>query len=558
MENSSLAIFQQFGVNSKNERTKPKENNCVIYTRVSTKEQADNNLSLGTQMKACEEYAQKYNFNIVNYFGGTYESAQTDERKEFNRMLSFVKRSKEKIGWIIVYNVDRFSRTGANGIYIANELKKQGISVLSVTQPADTDTPSGRLQQNIHFIFSQYDNEVRRERTMAGTREKLLRGYWIGAVPPGYDKIKINKEGKIVINETGKLIKKAFHWRAYHRMPSTEIVAKLRKLGLNMYPQKLSKIFHNPFYCGLIAHGALRGKVIEGKHPALISKEIFLKVNDILHQERFKGKHAKEMPEVPLKHFVKCATHTNRILTGYLVRKKGLYYYKCGVKGCNTNRSAKVFHLKFKGLLNKYTINSELINPIREQLYFKINELTKESKEQKGRLKERLNEIEKTIEVAQKKHFLGEIDHEVYEKYMPKYRQEKSQILIEIQKLSKKSSNLDKFIDKFLEMLPDLANLWDSGTLKAREKLQHLVFPEGIFYDRKSDEVRTVRVNTLFELTRRISDIYEAMKKGHFHDFDEMSLNAEEEGFEPPVPRGTTVFKTAAFDHSATPLWVDQ
>ena len=57
MENSSLSIFQQFGVNSKNEEVKLKENNCVIYTRVSTKEQADNNLSLGTQMKACEEYA---------------------------------------------------------------------------------------------------------------------------------------------------------------------------------------------------------------------------------------------------------------------------------------------------------------------------------------------------------------------------------------------------------------------------------------------------------------------------------------------------------------------
>ena len=56
------------------------------------------------------------------------------------------------------------------------------------------------------------------------------------------------------------------------------------------------------------------------------------------------------------------------------------------------------------------------------------------------------------------------------------------------------------------------------------------MFPEGIFYDRKSDEVRTTRVNTLFELTKRISDIHEAMKKGHFYDFDEMSLNAGMKG----------------------------
>ena len=72
-------------------------NNCVIYTRVSTKEQADNNLSLETQRKACDLYAQKNNLIVRGYFGGTYESAKNDERKEFNSMLSFVKRSIENL-----------------------------------------------------------------------------------------------------------------------------------------------------------------------------------------------------------------------------------------------------------------------------------------------------------------------------------------------------------------------------------------------------------------------------------------------------------------------------
>ena len=280
----------------------------------------------------------------------------------------------------------------------------------------------------------------------------------IGAPPVSYDKIKINKEKKIVINETGKLIKKAFYWRAYHRMSSNDIATKLRKLGINMYPQKLSNIFHNPFYCGLIAHKALNGQVIEGKHPALISKDIFL------------------------------------------------------------------------------AVNGNLIKPIREQLYFRVDQLTQDNRNQEKLLKERLKEIETKIAKAQEKHFLGEIDSEVYEKFMPKYKEEKSQILMEIQKLGKKSSNLDNFIDKFLEMLPNLTNLWDSGTLKAKEHLQRLVFPEGIFYDRKSDEVRTLRINTLFVLTKRISDIYEAMKKGHFENFDETSLYVGAAGFEPAAP----------------------
>ena len=137
-----------------------------------------------------------------------------------------------------------------------------------------------------------------------------------------------------------------------------------------------------------------------------------------------------------------------------------MYYYKCGVKGCKSNRSAKVFHKKFKELLDQFTINGNLIQPIREQLYFRVDQLTQDNRNQEKLLKERLKEIETKIAKAQEKHFLGEIDSGVYEKFMPKYKQEKSQILMEIQKLGKKSSNLDKFIDKFLEMLPNLTNLW--------------------------------------------------------------------------------------------------
>ena len=60
---------------------------CVIYTRVSSKEQMEN-MSLESQMKACNQYANKNRFNVLGYFGGTYESADSDERKEFKKMIN--------------------------------------------------------------------------------------------------------------------------------------------------------------------------------------------------------------------------------------------------------------------------------------------------------------------------------------------------------------------------------------------------------------------------------------------------------------------------------------
>ncbi len=83
--------------------------NCVIYTRVSTKEQADNNLSLDTQRKACNMYSQRHGYTIMATFGGTFESAQTDERKEFTAMISYVKKCRENMSFILCYSLERFS-----------------------------------------------------------------------------------------------------------------------------------------------------------------------------------------------------------------------------------------------------------------------------------------------------------------------------------------------------------------------------------------------------------------------------------------------------------------
>src|SRR5689334_25345649 len=102
---NDLVLFNQFGKGTKTE--KAKTGNCVIYTRVSTKEQADNNMSLTTQKRYCEQFAQKNGYAILGHFGGTYESAKNDERKQFNNMLSFVKKSKEKISYIIVRSEER-------------------------------------------------------------------------------------------------------------------------------------------------------------------------------------------------------------------------------------------------------------------------------------------------------------------------------------------------------------------------------------------------------------------------------------------------------------------
>jgi site-specific DNA recombinase len=351
--------------------------NCVVYTRVSTKEQADNNLSLQTQLKSCLGYAEKQGYCVLSQFGGTYESAKNDERKEFNRMLSFVKKSKEKVSYIIVYSLDRFSRSGANAAYIASELKKEGIAIYAVTQPSDSNTASGVLQQNIQFMFSEFENQQRKEKCMAGTREKLMSGYWSTKAPIGYDNIKINAEKKIVINATGKLIRKAFEWKANEGISNVEIIDRLEKLGLKVTRQMLTKIFKNPFYCGLLSHKMLEGEVIEGKHEKIISKDIFLKVNEIQLVHPHGWKSSEENDNLPLKHFMIC-DQCGKPMRGYIVQKKKIHYYKCGTTGCCANENAKRLNDQFYNMMKQFEFDEDLIDYIRAQVEAKVMESAKD------------------------------------------------------------------------------------------------------------------------------------------------------------------------------------
>ena len=167
---SNLEQFQQWAKTSATPYTANLKQ-AVVYTRVSYKEQADKNLSLDFQMRTIVEYAKKSGIEVLSFFGGTYESAKTDGRKEFQRMLEYIKKNRGRVSHILVYTLDRFSRTGGGAIKLAQDLRdKYGVTVFAVTQPTDTTNVSGVFQQNIQFLFSEFDNQLRKQRAVAGMK----------------------------------------------------------------------------------------------------------------------------------------------------------------------------------------------------------------------------------------------------------------------------------------------------------------------------------------------------------------------------------------------------
>ena len=125
----------------------------------------------------------------------------------------------------------------------------------TVTQEVDATSASGKFQQNLFYMFSQFDNELRRDKTITAMSDLLRKGYWLWNPPLGYiNKKKHHKavDWDIVIDENGKQLKKAFKWRLKNTYSNAEIVRKLNAAGMKINEKRLHEIFKNPFYCGIL------------------------------------------------------------------------------------------------------------------------------------------------------------------------------------------------------------------------------------------------------------------------------------------------------------------
>ena len=502
----------------------------VIYTRVSTKEQADNNASLETQLMKCQNFAKQKGIEVVEYFGGTYESAKSDERKEFQKMIQYVKKRND-IAYIIVYAFDRFSRTGVEAAYLSNELKKLGIATISASQDIDANSTHGDLVKNLMLFLAEMDNQNRREKSVTGMQEKLRKGQWIGTVPFGYTNLNPGKgkDQKIVVNKQGKILKFAFQWKVRENITNNEIAERLAKKGLIINAKKLSDYFRNPFYCGIVTSSHIPGEVIDGVHEKMISRELFLKVQKAINKQGYGEKLNKDAEELPLKQFVK-SSNCNTALTGYLVKKKNLWYYKTNRTGAKENRSAKIMHKQFLEILSGFQVQEEkFVNPARDILLnaFKLanEEVIQEASAQKSKVKE----LKSKLDRLEERYVFEEINKDQYEKFKSKLSNEIDQIKKQIEESGFDLSNLEKALDVALSFSLKLPSLWDDGNLKTKKKIQKMLFPEGIQYDFKNSNYRTFRTNEVFNAIGSLSDKTGHKKSGNntaLSDYSRLVLEA--------------------------------
>jgi site-specific DNA recombinase len=202
-------------------------------------------------------------------------------------------------------------------------------------------------------------------------------------------------------------------------------------------------------------------------------------------------------------------------LTGYQVKRKQLWYYKCNTIGCKLNVGAHQLHHAYKHLLAQYSMAPELIPPLKMLIPSVFEQLNQEDVQARQAVQTQLKQIERKLEKMEERYAEGELDRATYEKFSRKVRQEELEsVQAEYHRLSSHLSNPTEYIDFAIEMAAQLPVMWENADLSTRHKLQKMIHPNGIAYSPETGLYRTGRLNTIFNVITSLSMSDKSNKTG--------------------------------------------
>ncbi|MEO7211804.1 recombinase family protein [Mucilaginibacter sp.] len=318
-----------------------------------------------------------------------------------------------------------------------------------------------------------------------------------------------------MINAKGKILRQAFLWKSQENLSCEAIRQRLASNGIALCHQRVGKIFRNPFYCGVISHNMLDGAVIAGNHEALVPQELFLRVNGIMAETTHGYTIKEENDHIPLKRFLRCGK-CGQLLRGYIVKKKNIHYYKCSTVGCCTNRNANALHQRFAEILDWFALDfpNDALHLIKQQAIATFNQCCLGYMDQRVVLQQKLAELQKKIERLEERLMAEDIPSELYYKYVAKYNEEKEEVETEFSKPGLEMSNLDSCINTAMDLAINLPKKWLAGDYCTKQRLQNLIFPEGISYNRETDQCRTPRINSMFLYLAYLKQVTLKTKRG--------------------------------------------
>ena len=254
----------------------------ALYLRASTLKQSEEGYSLDYQRDKLLDFAGLKDWEVVEEYTDAGESGRTINRPAFKRMVEDAE--KNRFDAVLVYKLDRFSRSLQDLLNVINIMQSHGVFVWSVTQSYDDRTPEGRLMRNMLGSFAQFESEMIGARVKDGMARRAREGEWNTSSPYGF-----LMDGKLhPVEEEIKVVK-----RIYTEYLSGETMGGIAdtlnsegimgKRGGKWNPNSVRRVLTNPIYTGRLRY---KDELIATDVVPVISIEDFERVQAIRTERR--------------------------------------------------------------------------------------------------------------------------------------------------------------------------------------------------------------------------------------------------------------------------------
>lgn len=495
----------------------------IIYTRVSSDEQVKGT-SLDTQEAACRAYCESRGIEVLKVFREEGASAKTAERKILIEALEYCRINKGKVQAFVVWKLDRFARDSGDHHHVKRQLKVNGTTLHSATESIG-ETPTEEFLENMIAAAAQFDNGVRRQRSMNGMKAKLLQGIWPWRPPLGYIVSHFNRQDlkKTEPNHPDPIIfpivQKGLKAYATGNFSQAEIVRMFEADGLHLilkkkrlHQQMLQRIvtYQIHFYAGILVNPwpSADGKdqYVKGLHKPMITEDELERIL-VIRTGRMPNQVKKNRfnPKFTLRRTVLCAT-CGHPLTGSspMGRRVRYPYYHCYNRDCPRRSKG----IPAGQVEDKFVEELFEVAPSEEQ-FANFSAIVLEEWAKHGaqfnanidRHNAQLAVLEKQRERVYEMREDGSYTPEEFRERKTEVENKISEMRVALASAKMEQFDLDEALSFAKKQVSDLPHLWKDLSPELRLRFQKLVFPEGISYSPEKS-FGIAKLGCIFELSQ--------------------------------------------------------
>ena len=521
--------------------------NVILYTRVSTDEQADG-MGREAQERYLRAYCSNHDYNIVGEeqpYKEDYSAKHYDlKRPELKRIYDYCKKHRGQVNKVLFLRWDRFTRN----VEFAYTYKRKfydelGVEINAIEAPIDFTRPDWALMLAMYCGAAHAEDNKISERTKDGNHEHRIRGKWTARAPRGYKNVRAGKHNCWIEidKEKAPAIRQAFEEVA----KGLETPTRIKKRLCPYIPDSsFFDMLRNPFYAGIIRVPAYKNEpeqYVEGKHEALIDKQTFEKVQAVIDgKKKSTPKLAQKRinPDLYLRRFLVCPVCGHPLTGATSTGTGGQYtYYCCTYDHKHLNKRADEVNEGFIRYVSALKPNKAVLALYNEILSDIRGDKVRESKEKADKLESELKTIQERADKVKDLFYDGQITKMEKEQSMERYNKQIADLKERIGalRMSREMKVQDK-LDYSINIIGNLGEFFKSAKPEVKVLLLGSIFPEKIEFDGKNYRTNSYNkmLDVIYQETSKLRGRKNKKSPEKTGDFSQVPGA----GVEPAQPRG--------------------